>query len=147
MEGLDEAVAYVAPAQTDMETDVAGVGGGLAGLMPAAACAQQGLRVTLVEKNGFLGGSWLVSERIVSQIPGMVDLTRASEYIDSYGGIEWGTDSPHADMDTWTMLNLDEGRSVAASLVDHMADFAKSNGTVILTDTRCTGLVTDLPIR
>ena len=39
-----------------VETDLVVVGGGPAGFCAAVAAARQGVRVTLVEKNGFAGG-------------------------------------------------------------------------------------------
>lgn len=39
------------------ETDIIVVGGGLAGVISAIASAEKGIRVLLVEKNGFLGGT------------------------------------------------------------------------------------------
>lgn len=44
-----------------IETDVVVVGGGPSGIMAAKAAAKEGLKVTLVERYGFLGGSATVS--------------------------------------------------------------------------------------
>jgi heterodisulfide reductase subunit A2 len=55
-----EAVRYVVPKQRGQKTvnqDVLVVGGGISGLSAAASLASQGMRVSLVEKDGHLGGN------------------------------------------------------------------------------------------
>ncbi|MEF9972559.1 MAG: flavocytochrome c [Clostridia bacterium] len=62
--------AYTATAEEmkTIETDVVVVGGGGAGIATAIAAAQQGAKVTLIEKVGYLGGATLMSGGLIPAV-------------------------------------------------------------------------------
>lgn len=146
-DGLMEKVSYQAPSQSDMEADVVVVGGGSAGLTAAAQAGSLGLNVVLVERNGFLGGTSLLSDAAVCE--SFVDYLAADrpafESFLSSAEIDYAT----VDIDYLgnelgiVYFTPDEGRSKMATGVAAMEAFAVEKGVTILKDTSVTGLVVE----
>ena len=67
--------------QTIINTDVVVLGGGPAGIAAAVAAAGEGMSVTLIERNSFLGGKATAAE--VGTVCGLYKFSKSetSEYI------------------------------------------------------------------
>lgn len=146
-DGLMEKVSYQAPAQTDMEADVVVVGGGSAGLTAAAQAGSLGLNVVLIERNGFLGGTSLVSDAGVmeSSVDYLSADRSAFETLVDEAGIEYSLLSGEYLGNTlgWMSFVPAEGRSQMATGIAALEAFAVEKGVTILKDTSVTGLVID----
>ncbi|MBO7709713.1 MAG: FAD-dependent oxidoreductase [Lachnospiraceae bacterium] len=143
---FQEKISYAAEAQSDMETDIVVVGGGLAGMSAVTEAAGSGIQVVLVEKLAYLGGDAIVSDQgCVNTFNPPVD-TGFAEAVTSlaekdipirlaeYPGI--GEDASIAVEDTGDF-------DVMYKLVGHMRDSAESDGALILLDTPATGLLVE----
>ena len=145
VEGLSEAVPYLAPAQEDMEVDVVVVGGGIGGLSAAATTAQAGLKTVVVEKNGYMGGTALISDQycltgvtdpVVSNWKPLIEDLNAMDIpagLAEYPG--YGED---------TLLTMpDNGHTYMSQLMGGLADVVERNGGLLLTETPAIALLSE----
>lgn len=145
MGAFEQEAPFSASAQEDMDVDVVVVGGGVAGLGTAAMASDKGLRVALVEKNGFLGGNALVcealaigsqTEPIQSRFQDMVETIR------SYGATFHESAGSTEALPIIVMDPVD-GVSGMGAFIDVLIKRAEGNGAVLLTDNECQGLVVE----
>lgn len=143
--GLNEKVEYKATAQNDMEMDVVVVGGGNAGLTAAAQASSLGLNVVLIERNGFLGGTALLSDGVLT-LSAVDYLSADRENYDLFLN-EIGAEHYRVDIEYLGAINSmyyyvpEEGRSKMATGIATLEAFATDKGVTILKDTSVTGLV------
>lgn len=139
-----ESAPYAAAAQTDMQADVVVVGGGIAGLTAALASAGNGLETVLLEKNGYVGGTALISEGAILGTytePIASNFDYACQMLLSHGiDVHPAQFYGYEDYD-YRSLDAREGRSVMATLIDQLSEAAQAAGVTILTDTPCIGLL------
>lgn len=146
-DALMKKVSYQAAPQADMETDVVVVGGGTAGLTAAAQVASLGLKVVLLERNAFLGGTALLSDASVTE--SVVDYLAADRASYESFLTEAGVNYVQFDVEylgnTVGLINFipDEGRSKMATGIAAMERYAVEKGVTILKDTSVTGLVVE----
>ena len=145
IEAFNEAAAWSAPAQADMEADVVVVGGGIAGMSAAATAASGGLKVILVEKNGFVGGNAVISDQFcltgVTEpvVSGWKPLIQDLNDMGIPAGL---TEYPGYGADTLLTMP-DSAHSPMFQLIDNMRAVIESHDGIVLTDTPAIGLISD----
>ena len=138
LSSFQEKVAYAAPAQEDMETDVVIVGAGISGLSAALTVSSLGHQVVLLEQLAYVGGNCIPSDQysvnsgeVWDQI--LEDFNAEGmnvKYEDFWGGVMQRM-LPAGESDT----------SYMNEICHELRAAAESKGAIVLTETPATGLV------
>lgn len=145
---FNEKVSVPAEAQNDMDVDVVVVGAGLTGMSAAATAAGNGLKVVLVEKNGFLGGDFMISDQGIAGPGGDPATERWADMVEQMQGFGISLEGYEVEYPAYGVLHFisipDQGDvSTAIYLRDACVKLIKENNGVILCDTPAVSLLSE----